>query len=130
MTNIIPTRHNSRSENASITFPFTPCYNIVKDRKELFYGFGYRFFLVPFLSLFVIFGTVFGAITGTDRTKIELPYDEERGYVWTSSETSEWFNVTDTDIKNGKAEIKKETRQYYNGKEWTGEKPEKLYDFS
>lgn len=60
------------------------------------------FFLVPFLSLFVIFGTVFGAITGTDKTIIELPYDEEKGYVWTSQETADWFSVTDVDIKDDK----------------------------
>ena len=60
------------------------------------------FILVPFLSVFVLIGTIIGAITGSDKTKIELPYDKEQGLVWTSKETADWFSVTDVEIKNDK----------------------------
>ncbi|MBQ7044379.1 MAG: hypothetical protein IJN78_07210 [Clostridia bacterium] len=60
------------------------------------------FIMVPFLAVFAFFGTLFGAITGVDQAKVELPYNEEQGLVWTCEENADWFSVTDVKIKGDK----------------------------
>lgn len=57
------------------------------------------FFMIPFLAVIVFFGSVFGSVTGADKAKVELPYDEEKGLVWTCEENADWFSVTDVKIK-------------------------------
>lgn len=60
------------------------------------------FIMIPFLAVFAFFGTIFSTITGADKVKVELPYDEEQGLVWTCEENADWFSVTDMKIKGDK----------------------------
>lgn len=59
-------------------------------------------FLVPLLAVWALFGTFFGSILGVNNTKVELPYDEEAGLVWTCEENADWFDVTDVKVEGDK----------------------------
>lgn len=61
--------------------------------------------VILFLPIFffaMLFGSIGGAITGTDKTKVELPYNEESGLVWECEEDAPWFSVVDVEIKDDK----------------------------
>ena len=57
------------------------------------------FFLFPFLFIGMLFSSIPGAITGEDKTVIELPYNKETGLVWECKEDATWFSVVDNEIK-------------------------------
>ncbi len=54
------------------------------------------FFIAPLIMVWMFFGSVFGAITGQNQTKVELPYDEEKGLVWECDMPEAWFSLEDT----------------------------------
>ncbi len=60
------------------------------------------FFIFPIMLIGMFFSSLFGAVTGNDKTKVELPYDEEKGLVWECEEDASWFSVTDTEIDGDK----------------------------
>ena len=59
-------------------------------------------FIIPYLIIASVFGSIFGAASGTDRTKVELPYDESKGLVWEVDLNSTWFNLSKTEMEDGK----------------------------
>ncbi len=60
------------------------------------------FFILPFMLIGMFFSSLFGAITGNDRTKVELPYDEAKGLIWECEEDANWFSVINTEIEGDK----------------------------
>lgn len=60
------------------------------------------FFILPFMLIGMFFSSLIGAITGNDKTKVELPYDEAKGLIWECEEDASWFSVTDTEIDGDK----------------------------
>ena len=83
------------------------------------------FIMLPFLVVWLFFGSLFGAITGVNNTKVELPYDEEAGLVWTCEENADWFEVSDVKVEGDKqiftikglSMFDVEYRDYYGVKE-------------
>ena len=59
-------------------------------------------FFLPIFFLVSVFNSIAGAITGTDKTKVELPYDEESGLIWDCEEDASWFSVSDVRIEGDK----------------------------
>ncbi len=59
-------------------------------------------FFLPIFFLVSVFNSIAGAITGTDKTKVELPYDEESGLIWECEEDASWFSVSDVRIEGDK----------------------------
>lgn len=93
-------------------------------------------FLIPFLSVFAIFSSLFAAIIGVDKTEVELPYNEEKGLVWTCEENAEWFFVEETEIEGdkqiftfkGNSVFSSEYQRYYDREEvvFTAENNEQI----
>ncbi len=59
-------------------------------------------FFLPIFFFVMLFGSIGGAITGADKTKVELPYDEESGLVWECEEDAPWFSLVDVEIDGDK----------------------------
>ncbi|MBQ7958048.1 MAG: hypothetical protein IJ279_08425 [Clostridia bacterium] len=65
----------------------------------------FTIFLMPLYIIMFLFGGIssgVGAITGTDKTEVALPYDEANGIVWTCDDDEEWFHLEETRIKGDK----------------------------
>lgn len=59
-------------------------------------------FFLPIFFFVMLFGSIGGAITGTDKTKVELPYDEESGLIWECEEDAPWFSLVDVEVEGDK----------------------------
>ncbi len=57
-------------------------------------------FIVPIMLLFMLIGTVTGAVKGTNDTEVALPYDPSKGYVWEyDNDNDPLFNLIETKIE-------------------------------
>ena len=61
------------------------------------------FFIAPIMMLLMLFGSIAGAISGDNVTKVELPYNPSEGIVWEYDGVDDpLFNLVDTETKGDK----------------------------